>query len=184
MVWITLGSNTPCGCTGLAPSEICFLSVPTSPFAFLNRRIPAAPACQLSLWVRLKAASSSGRPAALVGAQYGCRASRTRDATGTSILRGFVWPCSAGTHHRCLGTFPRFSFTRHPSKEPADPKLPVPLASCGTEHLLCLFKHQTQMFGCLMSLKSYNTVVSAVESLMNQIGAAQLGNIRTAVNTQ
>lgn len=35
-----------------------------------------------------------------------------------------------------------------------------------------------------MSLKSYKPVVSAVVSLMNQIGAAQLGNIRTAVNTQ
>lgn len=40
------------------------------------------------------------------------------------------------------------------------------------------------MFGCLMSLKSYKTVVSAGVSLMNQIGAAQLGSIRTAVNTQ
>lgn len=100
------------------------------------------------------------------------------------MLHGFVWPRSVGIHHRRLGNFPHFSFTRHPSKEPADPKLPVPLASCGTERLLCLFKHQTQTLGCLMSLKSYKPDVSAVVSLMNQIGAAQLGNIRTAVNTQ
>lgn len=61
MVWITLGSNTPCGCTGLAPREIWLHSIPTSPFAFLNQRTPAAPACQ-GLSTRLKAASSSGHP--------------------------------------------------------------------------------------------------------------------------
>lgn len=132
MVWITLRSNTPCGCTGLAPSEIWLHSIPTSPFAFLNQCIPAAPACQLSLLTRLKAASSGGHPRCSCGSAVWMPCIRNQGCHRHLHTPRFCLAALCGDPPSPSGQLPSFLIYSASEQRARGPE--APCASCVLRH--------------------------------------------------